>query len=125
MRVPSRASRFFEPAGPWSEFLGAFQSDRFGHAVRRISAHRAGRAATAITARPPYVPPTSFDAGQIKAHMHHGSGAAEIGGIIQKTDGTHPAQRSPSFCELCASANPVRIQCETNAKPQCETSPVL
>ena len=125
MRVPSRAFRFFDPAGPWCESLGAFQSDRFGQAVRRISAHWPGRAATAITARPPYVPPTTFEVGQIKAHMHHGSGGAEIGGIIQKTDGTHPAQRIPGFCEFCANANPMRIQCETNAKPQCETLRVL
>ena len=36
-----------------------------------------------------------------------------------------PAQRSPGFCQAFASAKPVRIQCETNAKPQCETFPVL
>ena len=59
---------------------------------------RPGRAATAVTAMPPYVRPTSCEVGQVKAHMDYGSGAAEIGGIIQKTDGTHPAQRSPGFC---------------------------
>ena len=78
-----------------------------------------------MTAMSAYVPRTPFEVGQIKAHMHHCLGATEIGGIIQKTDGRHPAQRSPGFCEFFANANPMRIQCETNAKPQCETVPVL
>ena len=55
----------------------------------------------------PYVPPTSCEVGQVKAQMHYGSGAAERHGIIQKTDGTHPAQCSQGFCELFASAKPV------------------
>ena len=125
MRMSNRAPRLFEPAGPWSESLRAFRSARFGKAVRRFSAHQRGRAATAISAMSSYVPPTPFEVGQIKAHMHHGLGATEIAGIIQMTNGRHPAQRSPGFCEFFASANPVRIQCETNAKPQCETLRVL
>ena len=94
---------------------------RGAHRLVQLAEHRPGRAATAITAMPPYVPPTSFEVGQIKAHMHHGSGAAEIGGIIQVTARTHAAQRIAGFCGFFASANPVRIQCETSAKPQCET----
>ena len=123
--MSNRAPRLFEPAGWWSESLSAVQSDRFGQAVRRISEHRPGRAATAVTAMPPYARPTSCEVGQVKAHMHYGSGAAEIGGMIQKTDVMHPAHRSPGFCEWFAIANPMRIQCETNAKPQCETFPEL
>ena len=81
-----------------------------------IALDRPGRAATAVTAMPPYVPPIFGEVGQDKAHMHHGSRAAEIGGIIQKTDGTRPAHRSPGVCDLFPTANPMRIQCETNAK---------
>ena len=39
---------------------------------------------------------TPFEIGQIKAHLHHGVGPAEIARIITKLDGHHPSQPSVS-----------------------------
>ena len=39
---------------------------------------------------------TPFEIGQIKAHLHHGVGPAEIARIITKLDGHHPNQPSVS-----------------------------
>ena len=111
--MPSRAPRFFEPAGSWTEALGAFQSPRCGQAVRRISAHRPGRATTAVTDHA-----ALRAANLLRGRSCQGADALWLGGHRDPWRHTEdrrdaPSAAQPRFLRMFSNANPMRNPCET------------